>query len=41
MSVAQATPQESEEVPRSVSIVDCDIHPTLTVLGLQKRVPSR
>ena len=41
MSVAQATPQESEEVPRSVSIVDCDIHPTLTVLGLQKRVSSR
>ena len=41
MSVVQATPQESAEVPRSVSIVDCDIHPTLTVLGLQKRVSSR
>ena len=41
MSVVQAAPQESAEVPRSVSIVDCDIHPTLTVLGLQKRVSSR
>jgi len=41
MSVVQSAPQASTEAPRSVSIVDCDIHPTLTMLGLQKRVSSR
>ena len=41
MSVAQETPQETAEVPRAISVVDCDIHPTLTALGLQNRVSSR
>ena len=40
MSLAQTT-EEPQEVPRTVSIVDCDIHPTLTMPQLLKRLSGR
>jgi predicted TIM-barrel fold metal-dependent hydrolase len=41
MSVVQTTPETPTEAPRSVSLVDCDIHPTLTHPELLKRVAVR
>lgn len=41
MSVTQATLQTAAETPRQVALVDCDIHPTLTMPELQKRISER
>nr|HEX4033167.1 amidohydrolase family protein [Solirubrobacteraceae bacterium] len=41
MSVTQTTPQTGAPTPRQVSLVDCDIHPTLTMPELQKRISER
>jgi len=41
MSVVQTTPETPTDGPRSVSLVDCDIHPTLTHPELLKRIAVR
>jgi len=41
MSVVQTTTESQGETPRTVSIVDCDIHPTLTMPQLLKRLSAR
>src|SRR6516162_8663597 len=41
MSVVQTTTEPQTEAPRTVWIVDCDIHPTLTMPQLLKRLSAR
>ena len=41
MSVVQTNPESQQQAPRTVSIVDCDIHPTLTMPQLLKRLSAR
>jgi uncharacterized protein len=41
MSVAQTAAATQTEAPRTVSVVDCDIHPTLTMPQLLPRLSAR
>jgi predicted TIM-barrel fold metal-dependent hydrolase len=41
LSLAQTTEESQQHVPHAVSIVDCDIHPTLPMPQLLKRLSAR